>query len=244
MIGPRRPDGVARRDGIAVVRAEDCEPRACPARSAGTHFGSDFQGRSVMADETQSVEQEDQEADASGGDDAQGKTEQREERDPPAGDEGEGGDSGDEDSEAQKAQEKEEEREQAADKVKELEEDPPADLEDWPDDAAKYETFGGPEGEHGYHEGPEEKLGPSSLRHHEDGKVTVAGEEVDDPDEYKSDPIPGGPTDPEASQDLTTEKIRERQGRDLESEDGDSDDDSDDDSDSGDEEREEAGATA
>src|SRR4051812_22983392 len=135
--------------------------------------------------------------------------------------------------EAQKAQEKEEEREQARDKVQELEEgDPPADLEDWPDDAAKYETFGGPEGEHGYHEGPEEeKLGPSSLRHGEDGGVTIAGEEVDDPDEYKGDPIPGGPTDPDAPQDLTTQKIREDQGRELQSEDGEGDSD---DSDSGD----------
>src|SRR3954449_10270085 len=169
-----------------------------------------------MADETESVEQEDQE-DASGGDDAPGKAEQREERDPPAGDEGEGGDSEDEDSESKKAQEKEEEREQAREKVKELEEgDPPSDLEDWPDDAAKYETFGGPEGEHGYHEGPEEpKLGPSSLRHHEDGKVTIAGDEVDEADEYKGEPIPGGPTDPDASQDLTSKKIREQQRPDL-----------------------------
>src|SRR5919112_4240724 len=170
-----------------------------------------------MADETESVEQEDQE-DASGADDAEGKAEQREESDPPAGDDGEGGSSEDEDSESKKAQEKEEEREQARDKVKELEEgDPPSDLEDWPDDAAKYETFGGAEGEHGYHEGPEEeKLGPSSLRHKEGGGVQIAGDEVDDPDEYKSEPIPGGPTDPDAKQDLTQKKIRESQGRDIE----------------------------
>ena len=197
-----------------------------------------------MADETQSVEQDDQEADASGGDDAEGKGQQREERDAPAGSDGEGGSSEDEDSESKKAQEKEEEREQARDKVKELEEgDPPSDLEDWPDDAAKYETFGGPEGEHGYHEGPEEeKLGPSSLRHHTDGKVTIAGDEVDEPDEFKGDPIPGGPTDPDASQDLTSKKIREQQGRDLDQggDDGDSDSDDDDDSeDSGDSEAKE-----
>src|SRR4051794_4872965 len=190
-----------------------------------------------MADETESVEQEDQE-DASGGDDAEGKAEQREERDPPAGEDGEGGSSEDEDSESKKAQAKEEEREQAREKVKELEEgDPPSDLEDWPDDAAKYETFGGPEGEHGYHEGPEEeKLGPSSLRHTEDGGVTIEGDEVDDPDEYKGEPIPGGPTDPDAPQDLTTQKIREDQGRDFASEDdeGDDSDDSDSESDSDD----------
>jgi hypothetical protein len=123
------------------------------------------------------------------------------------------------DSEArEKAQEKEDERESAKEKMKEVEEDPPADLEDWPDDAAKYETFGGPEGEHSYEEGPETKLGPSSLRHLQDGGVTIEGEEVDDPDKYKGDPIPGGPTDEDAPQDLTTQKIREDQGRELESE--------------------------
>jgi hypothetical protein len=37
------------------------------------------------------------------------------------------------------------------------------------------------------------------VRHHEDGSVTVSGEEADEPDEYKSDPIPGGPTDPNAA---------------------------------------------
>ena len=42
--------------------------------------------------------------------------------------------------------------------MRELEENPPKDLEDWPDDESKYETIGGREG----------------------------------------DPIPGGPTDPDA----------------------------------------------
>lgn len=79
-------------------------------------------------------------------------------------------------------------------KIKELEKDPPEKLEDWPDDDAKYETFGGPEGEHSYDEGPEAQLGPPDVRHHEGGKVTVEGEEAD-PDEFKGDPIPGGPTD-------------------------------------------------
>jgi hypothetical protein len=94
-----------------------------------------------------------------------------------------------------KAQQAEEETEKAKEKLKELEDDPPEKLEDWPDDKAKYETFGGPEGEHSYDEGPEKKLGPSSVRHHEDGKVTVEGDEVDNPEEYKGEPIPGGPTD-------------------------------------------------
>jgi hypothetical protein len=154
-----------------------------------------------MADD-EAVEQEDEHAEASGDhgqDQAEASGEDRSE-------------------ESQKAQEKEEERESAREKMKEIEENPPDDLEDWPDDAAKYETFGGPEGEHSYEEGPETKLGPSSLRHHEGGGVSIEGEEVDDADKYKGEPIPGGPTDPEAPQDLTTQKIREDQGRELESE--------------------------
>jgi hypothetical protein len=99
---------------------------------------------------------------------------------------------------AEKAQKEEEEREEAKETMEQLEEDPPEKLEDWPSDKAKYETFGGPEGGHPYHEGPEEQLGPSSLRHHEDGKVSIEGEEVDNPEEYKADPIPGGPTDENA----------------------------------------------
>ena len=90
-------------------------------------------------------------------------------------------------------------RDRAKETVRQLEEDPPDKLEDWPDDEAKYETFGGPEGEHSYDEGPEAKLGPSDVRHHEDGKITVEGEEAENPDELKGDPIPGGPTDEESS---------------------------------------------
>jgi hypothetical protein len=82
-----------------------------------------------------------------------------------------------------------------SDAMKRLEEDPPKALEDWPDDERKYETFGGGEGDHGYDEGPERKLGPSGLRRHEDGSITIDGEPVDDPEQYKSEPITG-PTDP------------------------------------------------
>lgn len=110
------------------------------------------------------------------------------------------------------AQEAESERDEAKEKMKKLEEsDPPEKLEDWPGDEAKYQTFGGPEGPHSYHEGPEEKLGPSDVRHHEDGSVSVAGEKVDDPEEYKGDPIPGGPTDPNAP-DLAGEREKEKRG--------------------------------
>jgi hypothetical protein len=107
-----------------------------------------------------------------------------------------------EDNAASKAQAEEEEVEEAKKVMEELEEgDPPGKLEDWPGGKAKYQTYGGPEGDSGYEEGPTSKLGPSSLRHHEDGSVSVEGEEVDDPDEYKGEPIPGGPSDPDAPPD-------------------------------------------
>ena len=102
---------------------------------------------------------------------------------------------------ATKAQQEEEEVEEAKKVMEELEEgDPPENLEDWPGGKAKYQTYGGPDsGEGGYEDGATAKLGPSNLRHHEDGSVTIDGEEVDDPDEYKGEPIPGGPTDPDAA---------------------------------------------
>jgi hypothetical protein len=109
------------------------------------------------------------------------------------GDAGTGADGDDEVTKAHKAAEREKE---AKKKVEELEENPPEKLEDWPDDAAKYETFGGAEGNEGYEESVTSKLGPSSLRYREDGKVEIEGDEVDNPDEYKGEPIPGGPTDP------------------------------------------------
>jgi hypothetical protein len=90
------------------------------------------------------------------------------------------------------------ENEEAKEEVKRLEEDPPQDLEDWPDGPAKYETFGGPEGDSPYEESPTANLGPSGVRHHEDGSVTVDGKKVDNPEDFKGDPIPGGPTDPDA----------------------------------------------
>jgi hypothetical protein len=95
--------------------------------------------------------------------------------------------------------EDEKQSEEAQAKVDALEEDPPKNIEDWPDDEAKYKTFGGPEGETSYEEGPTSDLGPSGVRHHDDGSVTVDGEKVDNPEDYKGDPIPGGPTDPNAT---------------------------------------------
>src|SRR6476646_9372547 len=101
--------------------------------------------------------------------------------------------------EAQKAQEAEERYEKASEKMEKLQENPPEKLEDWPDDAAKYQTFGGSEaGDATYDEKMEKALGEHSVRHHDDGSVEVKGEKVDKPDEYQGEPIPGGPTDPDA----------------------------------------------
>ena len=113
--------------------------------------------------------------------------------------EGTGGTAGtsDERSEASKAaEEAQKESEEAKETVRKLEDEPPAKLEDWPDDKAKYETFGGAEGDESYEESVTSKLGPSSLRFREGGAVEIEGEEVENPEEYKGPPIPGGPTDP------------------------------------------------
>jgi hypothetical protein len=105
-------------------------------------------------------------------------------------------------------------------RMKEIEENPPESLEDWPDDANKYKTIGGPDADTGYEEGPTAKLGPSGVQHHEDGSVSVDGEKVDDPDQYKGEPIPGGPTDPDSKK-LSGERDLSGAG------DGDDDDDDD-----------------
>jgi hypothetical protein len=125
----------------------------------------------------------------------------------------------DESDEVAKARKASEQEEQAKEKLKELEENPPEKLEDWPDDKAKYETLGGAEGQESYEDSVTSKLGPSSLRFREDGAVEVEGEEVDNPDDYKGEPIPGGPTDPRVSDsraygepDLTDETSVEVEG--------------------------------
>jgi hypothetical protein len=113
--------------------------------------------------------------------------------------------------EREKAQKAQEKYDQAKEKMHELEEmdNPPTDPEDWPSDEAKYVTYGGAEGDHSYEEGPEKNLGPSSLERRPDGTVLIEGEEVDNPDEYRADPIPGGPTD-SSTPDLPGE-IRKRE---------------------------------
>jgi hypothetical protein len=140
--------------------------------------------------------------------------------DPDEGEEGGGA--------AESARDEEAEVEQAKEEMSELEEgDPPKDLADWPGGKAKYLTYGGPDGGESYDDGATSKLGPSSLRHHEDGSVTIEGEEVDDPDEYKGEPIPGGPSDPDAPPDpamIGSENDEKDSGSDSDDEDSDSDD--------------------
>ena len=80
--------------------------------------------------------------------------------------------------------------EEARAKVEEIEDDPPSDLKEWPDDEAKYVTLGGREGDKGWNDGPTKNLGPSDVEYQEDGSVKVEGEEVDNPDDFKGDPIP------------------------------------------------------
>jgi hypothetical protein len=79
---------------------------------------------------------------------------------------------------------------EAREKVAELEDDPPSDLSEWPDDEAKYVTLGGSEGDKGWNDGPTKNLGPADLEYQEDGSVTIEGEEVDNPEDYKGEPIP------------------------------------------------------
>ena len=111
--------------------------------------------------------------------------------------------------EHRKAQEAEERHERARATMEELEKDPPKKLEDWPDDEAKYETFGGSDTESDYDDKHEDALGKHSVRHLDDGSVEVKGEKVDNPDEFKGEPIPGGPTDPDAPPMPGEEKTRE-----------------------------------
>ena len=128
--------------------------------------------------------------------------------------------------------EHEQKMEEAKEEIQQLEEDPPEKLEDWPDGQAKYETFGGAEGDHSYAEGPETNLGPDSVRHHEDGSVEVGGEKADDPDEFKGEPIPGGPTDPDSKDNPDAQRLDD---------DEDDDDDTSDDTSSDDDDQPQAG---
>jgi hypothetical protein len=133
----------------------------------------------------------------------------------------------DKDSAAERAQEFKERQEKAKEEIKEFEQrdEFPSDPKEWPDGPAKYQTIDG-DGEDPYGEGITGKLGPASVEHHEDGSVTVEGEKVDDPDEYKGEPIPGGPTDPKQDRLGSDEDTVLHQDDDDESEDDESEDES------------------
>jgi hypothetical protein len=91
------------------------------------------------------------------------------------------------------------EQDEARDELRKLEDadEVPSDPSDWPDGKAKFLTFD-VDGDEPYGEGATAKLGPPSVVHGDDGSVTVDGEKVDDPESYKGEPIPGGPTDPDS----------------------------------------------
>ena len=89
----------------------------------------------------------------------------------------------------QKAGEKQNAHDEARRQMKEFEqrEELPSDLKEWPDGKAKYVTFDSESGVP-YGEGLTEKLGRPVV-HHEDGSVSVDGEKVDNPEDYKGEPI-------------------------------------------------------
>jgi hypothetical protein len=72
----------------------------------------------------------------------------------------------------------------------------PSDLSEWPGGKAKFLTLGGSDDPDAYGEGATAKLGPAEVVHHAGGAVSVGGEQVDNPEDFKGEPIPGGPTDP------------------------------------------------
>jgi hypothetical protein len=97
-----------------------------------------------------------------------------------------------------KAQDKAEQRELAMEEMRTLEAgDAPTEKEGWPDGPAKYLTYGAEEDE-SYGTGVTAKLGPPDLRRYADGSVSIGGEKVDNPDDYKGEPLPGGLTDPDS----------------------------------------------
>jgi hypothetical protein len=99
----------------------------------------------------------------------------------------------------EKAHEQERENKQAAEEPHALDEgDPPTSLEDLPDGPAKYLTYGSGEDE-AYGSGVTGKLGPANLERNGDDSIVIDGDKVDNPEDYKAEPLEGGPSDPNAS---------------------------------------------
>ena len=100
----------------------------------------------------------------------------------------------------EKAHEKLRENEDAAEVMRVLEiGEPPMDLKDWPSGPAKYLTYGSNAENEIYGEGLTANLGPANLRRFADGSIAIDGEQVDNPDDYRGEPLLGGPTDPKVS---------------------------------------------
>lgn len=91
------------------------------------------------------------------------------------------------------AQEHAKKQEEASKEMEEFEkkDEVPKDPNDWPDGKAKYITYGLSD-DSAYGEGTTGKLGPADVVHEEDGSVTVGGEKVDNPEEFKGGEIKGG----------------------------------------------------
>jgi hypothetical protein len=204
---PMQEESTEERTEEQQDQPQDMDVGAGPAEETEEQSGAD----SAAQEETREDEQQSEDTDASG-------------------------DDSDSDSDDDEMTDIEKEKEEARQEVEALADDPPQDLSDWPSGKAKYETLGGADSESGYDDSATANLGPSDVRHYEDGSVEVGGEKVDNPEDYKSDPIPGGPTDPNTpatsgEQDLS-EKSSSVDTDDQQSSDDDEDSDSDSDSDS------------
>jgi hypothetical protein len=93
-------------------------------------------------------------------------------------------------------QKREQESEEDADKAAHEEMDRlaeadelPSDPREWPTGKAKFLTLGGSDDPDRYGEGATEKLGPAEVVHEADGSISVAGEQVDNPEDYKAKSI-------------------------------------------------------
>jgi len=150
-------------------------------------------------------EKDDEKGDESGEEESAGDEETSESEDGASGESDDGSEELSEE-EVENPEQADDPYEAARIKVEKLEDNPPADISDWPDDQAKYETFGGADTE-AYDEGATVNLGPPALRRFPDGSIEIEGEKVDNPDDYKGPPIKGGPTDPAVdASEVDTEK--------------------------------------
>jgi hypothetical protein len=43
------------------------------------------------------------------------------------------------------------------------------------------------------------RLGPANLERNGDGSIVIDGDKVDNPEDYKAEPLGGGPSDPNAT---------------------------------------------